>query len=206
MSVWKKHTMTKLKTMSLMPKNFILASSSPQRKRLLEQIGYVPKEIVSADIDEAELKYEKPLAYVRRMAFSKAKAVAEKRPGENVLASDTIITVGLRIIHKSKTDEDQIKVMRMLSGRNHRVISAVCLIDANGSIRQKSVTTRISMKRLSEEEIKDYVATKEWVGVCGYKIEGVLAGYVRPMVGSFTGVVGLPLYETRNLLIGAGIK
>lgn len=189
-----------------MSQNFILASSSPQRKRLLEQIGYEPKEIISADIDESELPHERPLYYVRRMALLKAKAVAEKRPNENVLASDTIVTVGLRIIHKSKTDEEQIKVMRMLSGRNHKVISAVCLIDEKGNIRQKVVTTRLSMKRLSEEEIKDYVATKEWVGVCGYKIEGVLAGYVRQMVGSFTGVVGLPLYETRNLLIGAGIK
>ena len=192
--------------MSLTPQNFILASSSPQRKRLLEQIGYIPKEIVSADIDESELKYEKPLAYVQRMALSKAKAVASQRPNENMLASDTIITVGLRIIHKSKTDEEQTNVMRLLSGRNHKVISAVCLVDAQGNIRQKVVTTRISMKRLSEEEIKDYVSTKEWVGVCGYKIEGILAGYVRKMVGSFTGVVGLPLYETRNLLIGAGIK
>jgi len=204
MSVWKKHTMTKLNNMT--PQNFILASSSPQRKRLLEQVGYVPKEIISADIDETELKYEKPLDYVRRMALLKAKAVAALKPGENILASDTIITVGLRIIHKSKTDEDQIKVMRMLSGRNHKVISAVCLIDASGRVRQKVVTTRISMKRLSEEEIKNYVETKEWVGVCGYKIEGLLAGYVRKMVGSFSGVVGLPLYETRNLLMGAGIK
>lgn len=187
-------------------KNFILASASPQRKRLLEQIGYAPKEIISADIDETELKHERPLAYVRRMALMKAQAIAEKRPGENVLASDTIIAVGLRVIHKSKNAEEQTQVMQLLSGRNHKVISAVCLIEANGRVHQKVVTTRLSMKRLSEEEIENYVATKEWVGVCGYKIEGLLAGFVRNMVGSFTGVVGLPLYETRNLLIGAGIK
>lgn len=187
-------------------KNFILASSSPQRKRLLEQIDFAPKEILSADIDEAEIKHEKPLVYVRRMALSKAKAVALLKPGENILASDTIVTVGLRIIHKSQTPEDQVRVMRLLSGRNHKVISAVCLITADGHIHQKVVTTRICMKRLSEEEIKNYVATNEWVGVCGYKIEGLLAGYVRKLTGSFTGVVGLPLYETRNLLIGAGIK
>lgn len=187
-------------------KNFILASSSPQRKRLLEQIGYKPKKIISADIDETETAHERPLPYVRRMARTKALAVATLNPGENVLASDTIITVGLRIIHKSQTDEDQAKVMRLLSGRNHKVISAVCLVDAQGKITERVVTTRIAMKRLSEKEIADYVASKEWVGVCGYKIEGLLAGYVRNMVGSFTGVVGLPLYETRNLLIGAGIK
>ena len=192
--------------MPVTQKNFILASSSPQRKRLLEQIGYVPKEIISADIDETTLPHEKPLIYVRRMAISKAKAVAALKPNQNILASDTIITVGLRIIHKSKTDEEQANVMRLLSGKNHKVISAVCLIDAKGKITQKTVSTRIAMKRLSEEEIKEYVASKEWVGVCGYKIEGLLAGYVRKMTGSYTGVIGLPLYETRNLLIGAGIK
>jgi len=192
--------------MSDQVKNFILASASPQRKRLLAQIGYEPKKIISADIDETEKAHEKPLLYVSRMAREKALSVAAKNPNEIVLASDTIITVGLRIIHKSQTQEDQEKVMRLLSGRNHKVISAVCLIDAKGKISERVVTTRISMKRLSEEEIRDYVASKEWVGVCGYKIEGLLAGYVKNMVGSFTGVVGLPLYETKNLLNGAGIR
>lgn len=187
-------------------KDFILASASPQRKRLLEQIGFEPKEIISADIDEHEEKYEKPLEYVRRMARQKALAVAKLRKNENILASDTIITVGRRIIHKSKTPEDQENVMRLLSGRNHKVITAVCLVDKKGKITDRVVTTRISMKRLCEEEIKAYVASNEWVGVCGYKIEGLLAGFVRQMVGSFTGVVGLPLYETRNLILGAGIK
>ncbi|MBR1915353.1 MAG: septum formation protein Maf [Alphaproteobacteria bacterium] len=189
-----------------MTKDFILASSSPQRKRLLEQIGFEPKEILAADIDESEKLHEKPLFYVRRMAREKALAVSALKKGENVLASDTIITVGLRIIHKSNTPEEQAKVMRLLSGRNHKVISAVCLVTKDGCVMEKVVTTRISMKRLNEEEIRDYVASNEWVGVCGYKIEGVLAGFVKNMVGSFTGVVGLPLYETRNLLIGAGIK
>lgn len=186
--------------------NFILASASPQRRRLLEQIGYVPKEILSADIDESELTHEKPLTYVRRMALEKAQAVAKMRPNENVLASDTIVTVGLRIIHKSKTDDEQEKVMRLLSGRNHKVITAICLISADGKISERIVITRIAMKKLSEKEIKDYIASREWVGVCGYKIEGVLAGFVRRMTGSFSSVVGLPLYETRNLLIGAHIK
>ena len=190
----------------MITKDFILASASPQRKRLLEQIGYAPKKIVSADIDEAEIKHEKPLPYVKRMAFEKANAVAKLFPNENILACDTIITVGLRIVHKSKTADDQRSVMNLLSGRNHKVISAVCLIDKSGKISQRVVTTRISMKRLSEEEIEKYLASNEWVGVCGYKIEGLLAGFVRQMVGSFSGVVGLPLYETKNLLEGAGIK
>lgn len=187
-------------------KDFILASSSPQRKRLLEQICFIPKEIVSADIDESEKLHERPLAYVKRMAREKALAVSAMRPGENVLACDTIITVGLRVIHKSQTSEDQKKVMRLLSGRNHRVTSAVCLLKKDGSVVERVVSTRISMKRMSEQEIDEYVASNEWVGVCGYKIEGILAGFVKNMVGSFTGVVGLPLYETRNMLLGAGIK
>lgn len=187
-------------------KDFILASGSPQRRQLLEQIGYVPKKTIPADIDESCLKYERPLPYVKRMALEKAKKVAADNPGENVLACDTVVAAGLRIIHKSKTAAEQEAVMRLLSGRNHKVISAVCLIDKNGKISSRCVTTRISMKRLNEEEIKNYIAGGEWVGVCGYKIEGELAGFVKNIVGSYSGVVGLPLYETRNLLIGAGIK
>ncbi len=187
-------------------KDFILASGSPQRIRLLEQIGYRPKKIHPADINEECLPHEKPLPYVKRMALEKAKAIATLYPNENILASDTIVTVGLRILHKSKNAQEQTQVMRLLSGRNHKVISAVCLIDKNGHVSQRTVITRISMKRLSEEEITDYVNSNEWVGVCGYKIEGLLAGFVKNMVGSFTGVVGLPLYETKNLLKGAHIK
>ena len=187
-------------------KDFILASGSPQRIRLLEQIGYKPKKIQPADIDENCLPHEKPLPYVNRMALEKAKAIAKLYPNENVLASDTIVTVGLRILHKSKNADEQLKVMNLLSGRNHKVISSVCLIDKNGKISKRTVTTRISMKRLSSEEINQYIQSNEWVGVCGYKIEGLLAGFVKNMVGSFTGVVGLPLYETKNLLTGAGIK
>ena len=187
-------------------KDFILASASPQRKKLLEQIGYTPKEIVAANIDESEHLHERPLCYVKRMAYEKAKAVAALRPNENILASDTIVTVGLRVIHKSQTPQEQEKVMRLLSGRNHRVISAICLIDKSGHVTQRTVITRISMKRLSEEEVKTYVESGEWIGVCGYKIEGILAGFVRKITGSFSGVVGLPLFETRNLLIGAKIK
>lgn len=190
----------------MIEKDFILASGSPQRLRLLEQIGYKPKKIHPADIDEDCLLHEKPLPYVKRMALEKAKAIAKIYPNENILASDTIVTVGLRILHKSKNAQEQTKVMQLLSGRNHKVISSVCLIDKNGKISQRTVTTRISMKKLSEEEINFYVNSNEWVGVCGYKIEGLLAGFVKNMIGSFTGVVGLPLYETKNLLIGAHIR
>ena len=170
-------------------KDFILASSSPQRIALLRQVGYEPKDIKPADICEDCLPHEDPLPFVRRMALSKAKRIAELNPNENILACDTIVVVGKKILHKS-----------------HRVISSVCLINKNGRVSQRTVTTKIFMKLLSEEEIKLYVESKEWVGVCGYKIEGMLAAYVIKMNGSYSGVVGLPLHETVNLLKGENIR
>ncbi len=189
-----------------MVKNFILASSSPQRKLLLEQIGYTPKEICAADIDETEKKDEKPSAYVKRMAREKALKVSSLHEGEIVLACDTIVVCGRRLLHKAKNDEEQTQVMKALSGHAHHVLSAVCVIDAKGKISERLVDTRILMKQLTEEEIKNYVASKEWVGCSGYKIEGRMEAYVRKIIGSYSGIVGLPLYETKNLLNGAGIK
>ncbi len=187
-------------------KNFILASGSPQRKALLAQIGFEPSQIVPADIDEREKKGEKPSAYVKRMALEKALKISESFPNQVVLGADTVVVVGTKILHKSKNDEEQTKVMKLLSGKAHKVLSAVCVIDKNGKASVRLNSTRISMKRLSEEEIDDYVKSHEWVGCCGYKIEGKLACYVNKMIGSYSGVVGLPLFETKNLLVGAGIK
>lgn len=203
MSVWKKPTTTKLK---MKPKDFILASGSQDRLRLLAQIGYEPKLVDPADIDETRRPHERPLPYVRRMAREKALKMAQKYPCENVLAGDTVVTVGLRIIQKSKSADEQNEVMHLISGRNHKVISAVCLVDKSGKLTERYVSTRITMKALNEEEIGTYLKSKEWVGVCGYRIDGILGGYVKTMVGSYSGVIGLPLFETRNLLIGAGIK
>lgn len=186
-------------------KDFILASGSPQRKILLENIGYVPKKIESADIDESEKKKELPINFVKRMAREKALKVFSNNLGENVLGADTIVVVAGKILHKSNNDEEQLEVMNLLSGRPHMVITAVCLVDKSGQISEKVSKTKVFMKRLSNEEIKDYVATKEWVGCCGYKIEGLLEGFVRKIMGSYSGVVGLPLYETRNLLMGKGV-
>lgn len=187
-------------------KDFILASGSPQRKALLGQIGFVPAEIIPADIDETEKKGEKASAYVKRMACEKAAKVALQNSGKVVLGADTVVVVGAKILHKCHTDEEQCKVMKLLSGKAHRVLSAVCVIDKNGKSSVRLSSTRIVMKKLSDEEIRKYVTGHEWVGCCGYKIEGELAGFVKKMVGSYSGVVGLPLYETRNLLQGAGIK
>ena len=187
-------------------KDFILASASPQRRRLLEQIGFVPKLIEAADIDETPLKYEKAAAYVKRMALEKGLRTAEKHPGEIVLACDTVVTAGTKILQKAHSDEEQEKVMRLLSGKTHRVLSAVCVINREGRAAVRLVTTKITVKRMTDEEIKSYVATKEWCGCSGYKIEGVMEAFVRQINGSTSGVIGLPLYETKNMLISAGVK
>lgn len=185
--------------------DFILASGSPQRRSLLAQIGVEPKAVQPADIDESVLKDEKPLPYIRRIARAKALKVAELFPSENILSADTVIVAGQKIIQKAHSDEEQTAVMNLLSGRTHRVITSVCLIDKTGKINQKTVTTKIKMKHLSTKEIETYIRAGEWHGVCGYKIEGLLAGYVQQINGSYSGVVGLPLYETKNLLNSAGI-
>ena len=130
-------------------KDFILASSSPQRIKLLEQIGFTPKAIYPADIDESELKYERPSSYVKRMAREKALKVYSMHKGENVLACDTIVVVGRRMLHKAKTDEEQTAVMKLLSGHSHKVLSAVCMVSKTGKISEKLVSTRILMKKLS---------------------------------------------------------
>lgn len=186
-------------------KDFILASGSPQRKRLLEQIGYIPKKIEVADIDETTRKGELATAYVKRMAEEKAIKVYKNNVGEIVLGSDTVVVVGRRIIHKAKNDEEQTKIMKLISGRSHRVITAVCIIDKTGKKVTKTVSTRIIMKRLSDEEISSYVASKNWVGCCGFSIEDIEC-FIKKIIGSYSSVIGLPLYETKNMLIGVGVK
>ena len=187
-------------------KDFILASGSPQRIALLRQIAYEPKKIVPAAICEDCLPHEDPLPYVRRMALEKARKVAQDNPNENILACDTIVAVGKRILHKSQNTEEQTKVMNLLSGKTHRVISAVCLINKHGKISQRTVSSKVSMKTLTPDEIKSYVDGDEWHGVCGYRIDGTLAGYVCRILGSYSGIIGLPLYETLNLLKGENIR
>ena len=187
-------------------KDFILASGSPQRIALLRQIAYEPKKIVPAAICEDCLPHEDPLPYVRRMALEKARKVAQDNPNENILACDTIVAVGKRILHKSQNAEEQTKVMNLLSGKTHRVISAVCLINKHGKISQRIVSSKVSMKTLTPDEIKSYVDGDEWHGVCGYRIDGTLAGYVCRILGSYSGIIGLPLYETLNLLKGENIR
>ncbi len=187
-------------------KDFILASCSPQRLSLLKQIGYIPMKVESADIDETPKRFERPTEYVKRMAKEKALAVAAKYPHKVVLAGDTVIVSGTKILQKAPDAEAQKKVMRLLSGKAHKVLSGICVVAADGRVSLKCVSTRIVMKKMTEKEINEYVATNEWVGCAGYKIEGCLAGFVKKIIGSYSSVVGLPLFEARNMLNGAGVK
>lgn len=186
-------------------KDFILASGSSARRSLLTQIGFIPKQIAPADIDESEKKHETATAYVKRMALEKARRVAGLFPNENIVSGDTIVVVGAKILHKALSEEEQTAVMEKLSGKAHHVISSVCTIDKNGKTAQRTVSTRVAMKTLTPEEIRNYVASHKWEGACGYRVEDMEA-YVKKIIGSYSGIIGLPLYETRNLLNGIGIK
>ena len=182
----------------------VLASASPRRADILRQGGYSFVTRVS-QADENIPAALSPAAAVRRLARRKGQAV-DCGPGEVVLASDTIIVCGAKIIQKAHSEAEQEKVMRMLSGKAHHVLSGICVIDRTGKASVRCVDTRIVMKRLSEEELKSYVAGHEWDGCAGYRIEGVLGAYVKKIIGSYSGVIGLPLFETKNMLNSAGVK
>jgi len=185
--------------------SLVLASSSPRRRELLARIGVVPSRIASPDIDETPLKAEGPASYVVRIAEGKALAVA-RDAGEVVLAGDTTIAVGRRILGKPEDEADLRRMLTLLSGRRHHCLSAVCAIDAAGTKRTKVSDTIVIFKPLSTAEIDAYIASGEGMGKAGgYAIQGRAEGFVRWLSGSHSGVVGLPLYETRALLIASGI-
>jgi len=181
----------------------VLASSSPRRLELLERLGIVPDEVAPADIDETPLRDELPADYARRMAAGKAAAVA--RPGALVLAADTVVAAGRRILPKAEDEATARAALSLLSGRRHRVLSAVRLIDAEGRARDRLSTSIVAFKRLSDEELGAYLQSGEWRGKAGgYAIQGRAEALIRAISGSHSGIVGLPLYETRALLRAAG--
>ena len=181
----------------------VLASSSPRRRDLLAQLGVSPARIVSPDIDETPGKAELPRAYALRLAEAKARAVT-RAPHEIVLAGDTTIAVGRRILPPADDEEMQRRLLELLSGRRHHALSAVCVLDADGRARARLADTVVAFKRLHPDEIDAYVACGEGLGKAGgYAIQGRAAGFVRFLGGSHSGVVGLPLYETRALLRAA---
>ncbi|MGP1351898.1 MAG: Maf family protein [Parasphingopyxis sp.] len=186
-------------------KRLVLASASPRRKELLARIGVEPDTIDPADIDETPHKGELPRDYAMRMAAEKAAAVAPRHAGSLVLAADTVVAAGRRILPKTEDESDARNCLTLLSGRRHRVLSAVTLVDAESRARHKLSTTIVTFKRLTDAEIASYLARGEWRGKAGgYAIQGFAESWVRFLSGSHSGVVGLPLYETRTLLESAG--
>lgn len=182
----------------------VLASSSPRRVELLAQIGIVPDQIDPADIDETPLKAEMPARLAQRLATSKAAVVAERHPEGVVLAADTVVAVGRRLLEKPADEQEARRFLKLLSGRNHRVFTGVAVV-ANGRTSWRVVDTRVTFKTLSDAEIDAYVASGEWRGKAGgYGIQGLAAAFIQRIVGSHPAVMGLPLYEASNLLFGAG--
>ena len=181
----------------------ILASQSPRRLELLARLGIVPDAVLPADIDEAPLKGELPIPYARRIAAAKAVAVAG--PGALTLAADVVVAAGRRILPKAETEAEGRHCLELLSGRRHRVHCAVTLIDGAGKARHRLSSSIVAFKRLGAEEIDAYIASDEWRGKAGgYAIQGRAEALVRSLTGSHSGVMGLPLYETRLLLRAAG--
>jgi septum formation protein len=192
----------------------VLASGSPRRIELLQQAGIEPHRICPADIDETPQRAEQPRSLAKRLSREKAeKALAALSSEEGwerdafILAADTVVAVGRRILPKAELLEDATGCLRLLSGRSHRVYTGLCLITPAGKIRQRLVDTRVRFKRLSRDEMESYLASGEWRGKAGgYAIQGLAGTFVVKLVGSYTNVVGLPLYETVALLAGEGYK
>ena len=181
----------------------ILASASPRRRELLTRLGIAPAAIAPADIDETPHKGELPRDYARRMAQEKAEAAASD--DRFVLAGDTVVAVGRRILPKAEDEATARRCLELISGRRHRVLSAIAVRAPDGTMRERLSETIVIFKRLSAQEIDAYIASGEWDGKAGgYAIQGIAEGLITRIQGSHSGVVGLPLYETRVLLKAAG--
>ena len=185
----------------------ILASASPRRLDLLGQIGIRPDAVDPADIDESLQKGELPGPHALRLACAKARAVAARHAGAFVLGADTVVACGRRALPKAEDEAVARRCLEFLSGRRHRVHGGVALIDPAGRLGERSVETVVAFKRLSEAEIAAYLTSGEWHGKAGgYAIQGRAARFVRWLSGSYSNVVGLPLFETASLLDGHGFR
>ena len=183
----------------------VLASASPRRQQLLAQIDLTPDDISPADIDETARPGEPPRVYAIRMGLEKAEAVHVS--GQYTLAGDTVVSVGRRILPKAETDQEVADCLSLISGRAHHVMTSVCVIGPDGQIAQRLSDTRVIVKRLSGAEIERYVDTKDGIGKAGgYAIQGPFGAHIKQISGSYTGVMGLPVYETAQLLGGLGYR
>jgi septum formation protein len=184
----------------------ILASASPRRLDLLAQIGITPDAVDPAHVDESPLKGELPVQHAVRLSAEKAGAVAARHPGAAILSGDTVVAAGRRILPKAEDAATARACLKLLSGRRHRVLSAVTLVDAGGTARHRLSTSIVLFKPLHPREIDAYVDSGEWHGKAGgYAIQGKAAALIRWMSGSPSGVIGLSLFETRALLVAAGL-
>ena len=186
----------------------ILASSSPRRRDLLKSIGVDNFEVIPAHLDETPRKKELPKALSERLAMEKAWKVFKEQKGDPrfVLAADTVVACGRRIVAAPDSLESARKCLDLLSGKSHRVYTALCLISPEERVWRRIVETRVCFKRLEDLEKEAYIKTQEGFGKAGgYAIQGYAGGFVKQINGSYTGILGLPLYETRNLLMGAGV-
>jgi septum formation protein len=183
----------------------ILASSSPRRRELLAQIGIVTDAIDPADLDETPRDGELPRKLAERLAAEKAMLVAQRHPGAFVLGADTVVGCGRRILPKAESVAQARQCLTLLSGRRHRVHGGIALVTPAGRLVQRYVVTAVAMKQLSPQELDAYLAGEEWHGKAGgYAIQGRAARFVREIIGSYSNVVGLPLFETATLLEGQG--
>ncbi|MCW5718804.1 MAG: Maf-like protein [Bauldia sp.] len=192
-------------------RTLVLASASPRRLQLLNQVGIEPDHIVATDIDETPRRGEVPRNLAARLARAKAEAARASVAGDAayegafILAADTVVAVGRRVLPKAETLADADRCLALLSGRGHRVYTGVALVTPAGKIRHRLVESRLRFKRLSEDERINYVASGEWRGKTGgYAIQGLAAAFVQRLMGSYTNVVGLPLAETVAVLEGEG--
>jgi septum formation protein len=185
--------------------SLILASASPRRVQLLAQLGVTPAAIIPAEIDETPQPNETPLAYVRRVAEGKARTVAALHPAQTILAADTVVALGRRILPKAEDEQAARACLTLLSGRRHRVMTCVCVVDETGKLRSKTVTSVVRFSRITPAILVDYIASGEWQGKAGgYAIQGRAAGFIPFISGSHSNVVGLPLFETAALLARVG--
>ncbi len=185
----------------------ILASASPRRLDLLAQAGVTPDEVRPSDVDETPGKAETPRLAALRLAAAKARACASARPEAFVLAADTVVAVGRRMLGKPGTRAEAASMLRLLSGRGHRVFTGVTVVAPGGESASRLAETRVKFKRLTPADLDALLACEEWRGAAGaYRIQGRAGACVISLIGSYTGVVGLPLYETMGLLGGLGYK
>ncbi len=190
-----------------MKNKLILASSSPRRKELLAQIGITPDKIIPADIDETLLPNELPRTFALRLSKAKAEKIAFAHPDNFILAADTVVAAGRRVLDKPKDADDARRILEVLSGRRHKVLGGICVIAPNGKIFHRLCETVVSFRRLSKADIEAYIEGMDWEGKAGgYAIQGLAATYVKFISGSHSNIIGLSLYDTAQMLESAGYK